>query len=183
MSIDDEAQALLERWRAQNAMPKSPHIGEQDFGTDQSPHLFQQGADPQSTDQTPVDPVNSVRPMGPPIAKAPRQNPQLGQVEQTKVYTPTSGPMPSQKADICSQCGIMHPPLQPGEICPNAPIKQKDGNPNSLDDVTVNKHLVDMRNIIFAQISSKKIKNEKKFFQYAVVELTKALESYNEETN
>ena len=37
-----------------------------------------------------------------------------------------------------------------------------------------------MRNIIMAQITGKGIKNQKKFFQFAVIELTKALEGYNE---
>ena len=81
--------------------------------------------------------------------------------------------------EICPQCKTMHPPLRPGEKCPNSGIGEM-GNKIGIDDVIINKHLVEMKNIIISNMYSKNIKDGKKFFQYAIIELTKSLELYNE---
>jgi len=180
MGIEEEAQALFKKWQTQqNAMMGTPQhqLGDPGLGTDQSPHLFNQ-YNPTSPDQSPHNPVNSVRPMGKPISKAPPMDPNLG---MSNMGMSNVGNMPGQMADVCKECGMMHPPLAKGQRCPNArvaPLKTDD--PNAVDDATVNKHVVDIRNIIMAQMKGKEIKNQKKFFQYAVIELTKALEQYNE---
>lgn len=175
MSMDDEAKALYNKWQAQqNALAGggSQLTGDPSIGVDQSPHLYESGNIPNSPDQTPLNPVNSVRPMG--------VNTPQNSVAPTPI-SPAQAPMPAQSADVCRECGTMHPPLPHGQKCPNAGVAQTTtNNPNAIDDVAINKHLVDMRNIIMSQITGKNIQNQKKFFQYAVVELTKALESYNE---
>jgi len=184
MSIDDEANALMKKWNAQqnqmqsmNPNQQNGNIGNQ--GTDQSPHLVKEGRIPTSPDQTPEDPVNSVRPMDFTIKESKPSTPvSMGGI--TNPSSPGNTPPPGQKSGVCSQCGTMHPPLQPGQKCPLAPIAPGLNTLDGLDDATINKHLVDMRNIIVANISSKKIKDGKKFFQYAIVELTKSLELYNE---
>ena len=187
MGIDDEAQALFKQWQAQQKVlsgGQSNLVGDMDVGTDQSPHLFEQGTLPTSPDQSPTNPVNSVRPMGAPISKAPPMDPNLAASPNmgnlTNVQSPGSTPQPAQMPDVCKECGTMHPPLAAGQKCPNASVAATPNDPNAIDDATINKHLVDMRNIIMTQIGSKGIKDQKKFFQFAVIELTKALEGYNE---
>ena len=138
--------------------------------------LEQRGTGP---DQSPTNPINSVRPMGPPIKKAPPQDPSLGG-STGRISSPATIPTLEQSPDVCKDCGMMHPPLPPGQKCPNTPILSQPGNPDSVDDATVNKHLVDLRNIIMTHISIKEIKNQKKLFQSIVIELAKFLENYNE---
>jgi len=181
MSIDDEANALLKKWNAQQDQIKGINPNKQQIGdvgnqgTDQSPHLFKEGKIPTSPDQTPSDPVNSVRPMDFTLKESKLSIPGI-----TNPSSPGSVPTPGQKTDVCSQCGTMHPPLKPGQKCPLVSIDPETSNSSGIDDVTIRKYLVNMRNIIVSQISSKKIKNGNKFFQYAIIELTKALEMYNE---
>lgn len=184
MSIDEEAQALFNKWQAQqNAiMGNQTHpSGDMSMGTDQSPHLMDSGRVPTGPDQTPLNPVNSVRPMGNPIKQQGQvpQPPSMGNLTQPP---PGQGapPTPAQMPDVCRECGTMHPPVPHGQKCPNASVAATPDNPQALDDQTVNKHLVELKNIILAQISTKEIKNQKKFFQFAVIELTKALEGYSE---
>jgi len=184
MSIDEEANALLKRWNAQqNAMqgmrPNQGGISDDgiNVGTDQSPHLFKEGSIPTSPDQSPADPVNSVRPMDFSIKKSAPTMPRDG---MSTNIAPGNRPTGAQMGDVCKQCGTMHPPIPQGQKCPLASVASDPDKVGGLDDTTVNKHLVDLRNIVIAQISSKGIKDGKKFFQYAVIELTKALEAYSE---
>jgi hypothetical protein len=88
-------------------------------------------------------------------------------------------PEPIQRSDLCPQCGSLHPPLKPGEKCPNASVGDVVSEVG-LDDTVINRHLVDIRNIILSNITSKEITDGKKFFQYAIIELTKSLEKYSE---
>jgi len=78
-------------------------------------------------------------------------------------------------ANECPQCGIMHPALQPGETCPLTPIKDKEGNVIEFDDF-----LRQLKDIITSQIQSKGLKDQKKLFGGAIVEMTKFLETYKE---
>lgn len=109
----------------------------------------------------------------------PQQQVVTNQGPVTMQSPPGGGPMPSMRADVCPQCKTMHPPLKSGEKCPNVGIGE-DGTKHNIDDATINQHLVNMRNIIISNMSSKNIKDGSKFFQYAVIELTKALENYTE---
>lgn len=101
------------------------------------------------------------------------QNLQTNQTKPGSTKIQTSG-------GECPQCGLLHPPLPPGEKCPNVALSNGENNLSGLTETEINKHLVDMRNIIISMIQQKSIKDGKKFFQYAVIELTKALESYKE---
>jgi len=97
-------------------------------------------------------------------------------IAQTMQQGPPPQPVSSTQS-ACPECGLIHPPLPQGQKCPNAPL---DKNDMGIDDADVNKHLVDMRNIIMSKMRERGVKDGKKFFQYAVIELTKALENYNE---
>ena len=100
-------------------------------------------------------------------------------IPQPNNISAVTAPIPSLSADVCPQCKTMHPPLNPGQKCPNMGLEDKVNEMGiDIDDATINKHLVDMRNIIISIMTAKQIKDGKKFFQYAVVELSKALELY-----
>ena len=117
-------------------------------------------------------------PSATPVAQPQMQPPQPAP-SQPVPSSPENTPMPAKRADVCPHCKSMHPPLNPGESCPNAGIGEV-GTKVGIDDTFINKHLVDMRNIIISNMTSKNIKDGKKFFQYAIIELTKALEVYHE---
>lgn len=181
MSVDDEANALLKRWNAQQSAMQglNPNLNQGkladdgvNVGTDQSPHLFKEGAVPTSPDQTPEDPTNSVRPMDFSIPKTGPTMPDAAMATNVGAGAATG--------DVCKQCGTMHPPVAEGATCPLKSVASEPDKTGGLDDTTVNKHLVDMRNIIMAQVSAKGIKDGKKFFQHLVIELTKVMEGYNE---
>jgi hypothetical protein len=75
----------------------------------------------------------------------------------------------------CSQCGLFHPPLKPGEKCPMVKDKDSEGNVINYDPF-----LRPLKDIISSQIHSKQIKNHKKLFGVVIVEITKFLENYEE---
>lgn len=133
-------------------------------GTDQSPHLVNNNVNSNRIDQSPANPINSVRPMGKPISVT-------KPADIKKEAKPVEG--------ACPQCGIIHPPLPPGARCPMASIKVKtqDGNEKEVD---INKFLVDLKNIIISQTDSKNIKDLEKLFKNIIIETTKYLESYKE---
>jgi hypothetical protein len=170
MSIESEADILFKQWQAQQKMLTkqsgfSNNMNDS-MGTDQSPHLTEHRNIPTTPDQSPINPVNSVRPMGPPMS-------QTRNIQQPKQQT-FSAP------NGCPQCGMLHPPIAQGQKCPNASIITEDEKKAGVSETFIKNKLVDLRNIILAQMSSKQIKDGKKFFQYAIVELTQALEKYNE---
>ena len=82
--------------------------------------------------------------------------------------------------DICPFCKTIHPPLRSGEKCPNAYLDIKDQKKFNIDDTIINKHISTLKNIIINNMSSKNIVNGTKFFKYSIMELTKALEAYEE---
>jgi len=89
---------------------------------------------------------------------------------------PTSpSPTPPASGGACPQCGLMHPPVNPGEKCPMAPITTQD---NTVVDPT--NFLTKMKFIISNQLEQKSIKDPEKLFQHLTVELMKAMESYKE---
>jgi len=188
--VEQEAQALFKQWQTQqNAMMGGGAnlSGDMSMGTDQSPHLMEGENEPDSPDQSPVNPINSVRPMGAPISKPPPMDPKLttgsganmGNLTQA-ASVPGGSPTPAQMPGVCKDCGTMHPPVPEGQKCPNAGVEATPDNPNALDDMTLNKHLVDMKNILLTQIGAKDIKNQNKFLQFAIIEFTKSLEGYSE---
>lgn len=175
---EKDIKELIERMNNQNQMmnPKGfSHPSDRSdvsMGTDQSPHLFNQSTSiPNSTDQSPPNPVNSVRPMGTPINKKPL-------VQNSSNITSTPPPTNDISGNACPQCGTIHPPLPPGTKCPMAKIKVKDGDKEK--EIDVNKFLVDLRNIILSQAEKKNIKDVEKLFKNIIVEVTKYLEGYSE---
>ena len=163
MSVEKEAAKLFQQWQhQQNILSKNnnfSNVNNINEETDQSPHLHTRQTLPTGPDQSPPDPVNSVRKM---------------QSNDKKNYVTFKDP------NACRQCGVIHPPIREGEKCPNASIISNKEIEAGIDDIIVNKNLVNMRNIIISQMSNKGIKDGKKFFAYAIVELTMALERYNE---
>jgi len=178
----------------------SYHQSDNSGSPDQSPpdqridtdNFINSGADPQSTDQSPpgqrIDDVinNDV------VPQSTDQSPPDQRIDNNlpKPEHPITPVTPSQPAPVsvpnidapagshvCPQCKTIHPPLKPGEKCPNA---SQDVSKFGLDDITLNKFIVDIRNMILSQLSKKKIENGTKFFQYAIIELMKILEEYNE---
>jgi hypothetical protein len=90
---------------------------------------------------------------------------------------PVSGLSPS--FGQCSQCGMFHPPVRPGEICPLKPLTVKTADGTN-QQVEVEKYLVTMKTILVSQLGKKTIKDPKKFFQNMIIELTKYIEGYKE---
>jgi len=116
-----------------------------------------------------------------------RQNPEQGLLKDTGVSTEKinpnilkSGPPPTPipTPGACSQCGMLHPPLKPGEKCPNAKVELKSEKYGK--EVSISKYLTDLRNVIVSHISIKKIKDPDKLFQNITIEITKYLEGYSE---
>ena len=131
-------------------------------GTDQSPHLMNENLNSGSPDQSPTNPVNSVRPMGSNINdKAPAP----------KTLSSAEG--------ACPQCGTIHPPVPAGQKCPMAGVKVKTEQGEE-KEVDVNKYLAQLKNVIVSQVEQRQIKDVEKLFQNIIVEVTKYIEGYSE---
>ena len=130
--------------------------------TDQSPHLMEQGQRGNSPDQSPLNPVNSVRPMGRPIKDSP---------PKPKTISVADGG--------CPQCGTIHPPIPPGQKCPMAKVKVKNDKGEE-QEIDVNKYLAQLKNIILSQAEQRQIKDIEKLFKNIIVEVTKYIEGYSE---
>jgi len=74
----------------------------------------------------------------------------------------------------CPECGLIHPPLKSGEICPNAPVKVGGA------EVELSKFFGDLKNIFVSQMKNKDIKNVDKLLGSLIIEVTKFLENYKE---
>jgi len=84
-------------------------------------------------------------------------------------------PSPTISPGVCPQCGLIHPPVPPGQVCSMAPIKTKD---NTIIDPT--NFLTKMKLLISNQIEQRSVKDPEKFFQYITIELMKIMEGYKE---
>ena len=80
---------------------------------------------------------------------------------------------PSQNK--CPQCGMFHPPLQPGERCTMAKETTPDGS-------TIDFQVLfgPLKNICIAQIEKKGIKDWRKMFGEVTMEINKFVENYKE---
>jgi hypothetical protein len=96
----------------------------------------------------------------------------LQSVSQSKPPTPAQGAF-----DVCPQCGVMHPPLSPGQKCPVSKVEVKEAGVTE-DDIV--RFTVNMRDIAISQIEKKKIKEGNKLFKYLTIEFMKLLEGYKE---
>ena len=95
------------------------------------------------------------------------------------MFQAPAGHIPAPTGNICSQCDSVHPPLNPGEKCPNAKVKLMTGEKQD-KQVDVGKFLVDLRNITVSQVEIRKIKDVDKLFKNIILEVTKLLENYEE---
>jgi len=107
----------------------------------------------------------------------PQMNKKILPQSQPTSQSDTSG-LPTG-IDVCPFCKTIHPPLRPGEKCPNAGLGE-DQKRFNITDETINKFIVNLKNIIISNLSAKNIKDGTKFFQHAIIELTKIIEHYKE---
>lgn len=108
----------------------------------------------------------------------PKPNTQVVNVphQPAPISQPSGVPMPAG-GGVCPQCNTIHPPVKMGEKCPNAVDDLKE---KGMDEASINKFIVDLKNIITSQMDKKDIQDAKKFFQHATIELMRILEEYNE---
>ena len=78
-------------------------------------------------------------------------------------------------ADVCPQCGFMHPPVLAGEKCPMT--KDKDSRGESID---TSSFMSQFRNIVVSKIQSGKVRDHKKLFSAILVEIFRFLDQYKE---
>jgi hypothetical protein len=83
---------------------------------------------------------------------------------------------PHLNTAVCSQCGLIHPPLIPGQICPM--IKQKTEN-NEI--INIDDFIVISKNLIIDSIKKKNIKNINKLTKNLTILIAKYLEKYTDE--
>ena len=71
--------------------------------------------------------------------------------------------------NVCPDCNTIHPPIQPGQKCPNSSIEQQTGI--KIDDSQVNQFLVQWRNIILSKIAELGIEDWMKEFQQITMDI------------
>lgn len=196
MSFEEEAKELIRKFKLQHKNTFQPS----QESPDQSPP--QEGHIPQTPDQSPIpiqktntetiQPTNpeldisnivSNLPLNSNLSEGTEQGLLQNQNINTQVIIPPqpTGPHPPSSmptGNTCKECKMIHPRLKLGEKCPN--VIPKELTDSGMDDIIVSKFLVNIRNIIVSQVSKKEIKDGKKFFQFAIVELMKILEGYSE---
>ncbi len=86
-----------------------------------------------------------------------------------------SNPGLNATGNVCHECGTIHPPIQPGQKCPNSSIEKQTGI--KIDDAQVNQFLVQWRNIILSEISKSNIEDWKNEFQ----QITMIIQKYFDE--
>lgn len=79
-------------------------------------------------------------------------------------------------ADVCHQCGLIHPTVLAGEKCPMSKDRNSTG-----ESIDTGSFTAQMRNIVVSKIQSKKIKDHKKLFSAVLVNLFKFLDEYKED--
>jgi len=167
MNYEDEARKVMERFKQQYLKSQNYNTPTQNVINEES--QIQNNTPQINSQPSQIDIANIIN----------KSNPESQPTQISNSYIP---PTP-RKVDIptaggtCQQCKTIHPPLRPGEVCPLAP---KDTSTHNIDDSSVNKFLVDLRNMVISQMDVKEIKDGKKFFQYVTIELMKILESYTE---
>lgn len=71
----------------------------------------------------------------------------------------------------CSQCSMFHPPLPPGQICPQAPVKIE-----GINDQQINQMLATLKNIMVSQIKVHNITDGNKLLQGLIIHIMKFFE-------
>ncbi len=77
--------------------------------------------------------------------------------------------------ELCHECGLMHPRLQPGVSCPMAQTKKLRESGIDISDI-----ITSLTNIITSQMSIKGIKNTSKIKGQLIIGVTKILEDYRD---
>jgi hypothetical protein len=77
--------------------------------------------------------------------------------------------------DACPQCGLVHPPLREGMVCPMRPVKSVTGT-----EIDTSKFFSSLKNILISQIQKKQIKNPNKLMNEMIVHITTFAENYKE---
>jgi len=81
----------------------------------------------------------------------------------------------------CSQCGMSHPPIRPGETCPNASVQSQTSNTAvKITDQQFNTFLVNMKNILISQLDQIKVTNPQEIFKHLTLKMMEALEGLKE---
>jgi len=77
----------------------------------------------------------------------------------------------------CPQCGLIHPPLKPGERCPNIKMEFKNEKGDKIK-IEIEEFLIMIKNIILSKTEGKIIQEEKikKLFSDLVVESNHVIE-------
>jgi hypothetical protein len=92
----------------------------------------------------------------------------------------TRKPEPIQTIGVkCPQCGYIHPPLQPGEICPMAPLETVQDDFKKIKMET-DKLFSSILSILRSQIEKKKIKNLEKLFADLQINIFEFIKNYEE---
>lgn len=104
---------------------------------------------------------------------APAANPNpAGTPAPAAPYVP---PAINTAGSACPDCGVMHPPLPPGERCPNAKVDLP-----TMSDAEIGQFIGSWKNIIVSQLEKRNFKEPKKVFQQATLMIAKFLEEYEE---
>jgi hypothetical protein len=74
---------------------------------------------------------------------------------------------------VCPECGFSHPPVQGG-----CPMKTQTAPSGEVIDYNI--LFAPLKDILYAQIKMKDIKDTKKFFKWMTVTCTKLAEGYTE---
>ena len=82
---------------------------------------------------------------------------------------------PIMPSNVCSQCGLSHPPLPEGARCPMAKHLTTDG-----ENIDYGNFLANLQNIVASQIDIKKIQKPNSMFAKLTVEFMKLVENYEE---
>ena len=193
MGYEEDAKELMEKFKSQfsqtqnqtqninlSEIYKKENEGEQIKSVNQNDILNTMNSSNLPTDQSPPDQdisnvINSQNSQS--TDQSPPDQEISMVVNNIQSESQPSASIPSG-ANVCPQCKLIHPPLKPGQKCPNV---SEDLTSFGLDDASVNKFIVNMRDIVISQLEKKGIKDGSKFFQFAIIESMKLLEAYNEQ--
>ncbi len=148
---EKDIQNLIKQFGTQQAksMPNKQFVGNPNQGLDSHTGIDNQG------------PINESTPVPPGMLQPPRAH------------------IPAPTGDICPQCNMAHPPIKPGEKCPNAVVKEMTEESKEVI-VDINKYLNTIQNILINQIEKKNIKYVDKLFQNITIKINSFLEGYKE---
>jgi hypothetical protein len=96
----------------------------------------------------------------------------LSELKSRSSMAPSVAPTQGQ----CPQCNLFHPPLPPGQKCPNAQLKIE-----GIDTSKISDFLIKIKDILSSQLEQKHIKNFDKFGSGMIMTLMKYFEEYKDD--